>query len=245
MNPDNHTAALADMQRRGMRDALAFGRATTGMFERLTRQNYAVMGDVVDYALSQLRIPTVHTDPRSALEAQAAGTRAAVEKARVRATEYAAIAGELRDVVGNVAGTASGTVAETASGSVPVTAPKPEAVAPMAEAAPPKPEAVAPMAEAAPPKPEAAAPKAEVAPMAASGKAGTPSKSAPKANVASKPATGSPIIVPGDTPKAVARKTARAAPANAKGTGKVAAANKPAAKTSAKKKPVPARAKKA
>ncbi len=115
MNPDNHTAALADMQRRGMQNALAFGRATTGMFERLARQNYAVMGDVVDYTLTQMRIPTVHTDPRSALEAQAAGTRAAVEKARVRAAEYAAIAGELRAGVGNAAGTATGAATNTAT----------------------------------------------------------------------------------------------------------------------------------
>ena len=114
MNHTDPAARLADLQTRGLENAFALGRAATGVFERLARQHYAVMGDVVDYTLAQIRIPTQHTDPRAALEAQAAGTRRLAERARVRADEYVAIAGEMREMVGGAVGRTAGRAAASA-----------------------------------------------------------------------------------------------------------------------------------
>ena len=202
MNPSDSTARIAEMQTRGLENALAFGRAATGVFERLARQNYAVMGDVVDYTLAQMRIPTQHADPRAALEAQAAGTRGLAEKARARADEYVALAGEMRELVGGAMG-ASARVARRA------------APAPTAPAAPR-------------PAPVASAAKAPVAKPASKP---IVSRAAPK-SAEPEPAGGTPIIVPGDSPKAAARKTAEAvAPAAKTAAKKRAAKPAPAAKT--------------
>ena len=257
MNTHESTARLADVQSRGVENAFALARAATSVFERIARQNYAIMGDVVDYSLEQIRIPTRHSDPRAVLEAQAAGTRGFVERARVRADEYAAIVGEMRELVGDAAGRTASSArsavdagaraaaevgAETAS---PATGTAPGPVVPAADAAavPARTDPATARAAVAEVKRQAAK-AADAATARDDAKAGKESGAKAAAKPGSEPdakaGTGdTPIILPDDSPKAAVRKSAAAAvpkkPVAKKRTA--AGAAKPATKTRAAAKP--------
>ncbi|NIL94307.1 MAG: hypothetical protein GTO71_07670, partial [Woeseiaceae bacterium] len=66
-------------------------------FEKLARKNYAVYGDVLDYAVSQARLPIEVTEPKELFERQAAAGKAFVELLTERANEYAELGKELKD----------------------------------------------------------------------------------------------------------------------------------------------------
>ncbi len=67
-------------------------------FERIARKNYDLMGDLVDYAVAQVKTPANTTNPQEAYEQRVAETKAFAEKVNVRANEYVAIAGELGEL---------------------------------------------------------------------------------------------------------------------------------------------------
>ena len=48
---------LADLQKLGLEPVRNFTEFTVDTFEKLARKNYAVYGDVLDYAVSQARLP--------------------------------------------------------------------------------------------------------------------------------------------------------------------------------------------
>lgn len=95
MNITEHAERLARANEQHTAQALAFSRAAARSFERLTRQNYAVVGDLLDFTIAQMRIPTAQADARAMVEAQAAQTRALADKTRSRVGEYVEIATEL------------------------------------------------------------------------------------------------------------------------------------------------------
>lgn len=64
-------------------------------FERIARKNYDLMGDLVDYAVSQVKAPASMTNPQEVYEQRMAETKAFAEKVNARAAEYVALAGEL------------------------------------------------------------------------------------------------------------------------------------------------------
>jgi len=99
MDLKNHSERAARLGEEQTAQALAFSRAAGKTFERLARQNYALMGDVVDYTLSQLRVPTTHTDPKTMLDQHGANVRTLAEKARTRVDEYKEIASEMQQLV--------------------------------------------------------------------------------------------------------------------------------------------------
>ena len=247
MNTHEPTARLADVQSRGVENAFALARAATSVFERIARQNYAVMGDVVDYSLEQIRIPTRHSDPRAVLEAQAAGTRGLAERARARADEYAAIVGEMRELVGDAvgrtasnarsvadAGARAAAEAEVASPAKPATGTAAGTVVPAADAA-----AVPAGTDPATARAAVAKVKRQAARAADAATARGDAKAGEKPDTkrGAKAATGgTPIILPSDSPKAAVRKTAAAAakkPVAKKRAAAATSASKPASKTRA------------
>ena len=243
MNTHESTARLADVQSRGVENAFALARAATSVFERIARQNYAVMGDVVDYSLEQIRIPTRHADPRAVIEAQAAGTRGLAERARVRADEYAAIVGEMRELVGGAMGRAASTARSATGAGAGVAA---DAAAKAPSSAKAAAQAVVPAADAAavPAGTDPAAAKAAVAEVkrqaakAADARDHAKAGERPDTKRGAKAATGgTPIILPGDSPKAAVRKSAAAATkkpvAKKRAVAATASAAKPAPKTRA------------
>ncbi len=67
-------------------------------FERIARKNYDLMGDLVDYAVAQVKTPANSTNPQEAYEQGVAETKAFAEKVNARAAEYVALAGELGEL---------------------------------------------------------------------------------------------------------------------------------------------------
>ncbi|MFK7993196.1 MAG: phasin family protein [Granulosicoccus sp.] len=68
-------------------------------FERIARKNYDLMGDLVDYAVTQVKLPAGEADVQQVYEQRVADTKAFAEKVNERAAEYVALAGELGDMV--------------------------------------------------------------------------------------------------------------------------------------------------
>jgi shikimate 5-dehydrogenase len=89
------------------RDAFEPFRAFTGVaaqtFERLARQNYAVLGDYVEFAVEQAKLPTQVSDFNDYVGKQIAHTRAFGEKVAKRAQQYADIARSAQDAATVVA----------------------------------------------------------------------------------------------------------------------------------------------
>ena len=67
-------------------------------FERIARKNYDLMGDLVDYAVAQVKTPADMTNFQEAYEQRVAETKVFAEKLNARTAEYVALAGELGDM---------------------------------------------------------------------------------------------------------------------------------------------------
>ena len=88
---------LADLQKLGLEPVRNFTEFTVDTFEKLARKNYAVYGDVLDYAVSQARLPIEVSEPKELFERQAAAGKAFVELLTERANEYVELGNELKD----------------------------------------------------------------------------------------------------------------------------------------------------
>jgi len=109
---------LAQMQRKAFEPMQNLNALALNAVERVTRHNYAVLGDFVDYAVAQAGIAKTSlaadlTSPKGMVEAQMAQTEMFADKLRARTAEYLELVGE---VSAQVAGSAQ-SVAEAASHS--------------------------------------------------------------------------------------------------------------------------------
>ena len=86
-------------------------------FERIARKNYDLMGDLVDYAVAQVKVPESDTDIQAAYEQRVADTQAFAEKVNARAAEYVELASELGEMVTNGAAPAAATATKAKSKS--------------------------------------------------------------------------------------------------------------------------------
>ncbi len=91
-------------------------------FERIARKNYDLMGDLVEYAVAQVKVPAGEVDLQQVYETRVAETKAFADKVNARAAEYIELAGELGDMV-------------KATAAIDGTAAKPAAKAPAAKKA--------------------------------------------------------------------------------------------------------------
>lgn len=83
-------------------------------FERIARKNYDLMGDLVDYAVSQVKVPANVANPQNLYEQRVAETKAFADKVNERAAEYVALAGELGEMVSANASGETNTAAKPA-----------------------------------------------------------------------------------------------------------------------------------
>jgi phasin family protein len=83
---------FVDFQREAFEPIRAFTTVAAQTFERLARQNYAVLGDYVEFAVDQAKLPIQASDVNDYLGKQMAHTRAFGEKLAKRTHEYAEIA---------------------------------------------------------------------------------------------------------------------------------------------------------
>lgn len=83
---------FVDFQREALEPFRAFTTVAAQTFERLARQNYAVLGDYIEFAVEQAKLPTQASDVNDYLGRQMTQTRAFGEKLAARTQEYAEIA---------------------------------------------------------------------------------------------------------------------------------------------------------
>lgn len=94
-------------------------------FEKIARKNYDLMGDLVDYAVTQVKMPQPDADIKDVFEQRIAETQAFAERVNERAAEYVALASELGElaqakVVTPVSEAMSEVVSEAAAEKPPV-----------------------------------------------------------------------------------------------------------------------------
>lgn len=81
-----------EFQREAFEPFRAFTDIAAQTFERLARQNYAVLGDYIEFAVEQVKLPAQVADLNDYVGKQVAFTRAFGEKLAKRTQEYAEIA---------------------------------------------------------------------------------------------------------------------------------------------------------
>lgn len=81
-----------DFQAQAYEPLRAFGGAAAETFEKLSRQNYAVLGDYVDFAVQQAKLPGQVADANDYAAKQFETTREFGERLAERVQGYVAIA---------------------------------------------------------------------------------------------------------------------------------------------------------
>ena len=88
---------FADLSRQGVEPVRHLSNAYVDAFEKITRKQYAFAGDMVEFAVSQARLPLEVSEPREFFERQIEATKAFAELCTARANEYVELGNELRE----------------------------------------------------------------------------------------------------------------------------------------------------
>ncbi len=88
---------LSDLQKQGLEPVRNLTSFAVEAFEKLTRQNYAFYGDVMEFAISQARLPVEIAEPKELFERQAASGKAFAELLTDRANQYVELGKDLKD----------------------------------------------------------------------------------------------------------------------------------------------------
>ena len=83
-------------QKEALEPLRAFNGVAVDAFERLSQQNYAVLGDSINFAVDQARLPTNIANYGEFLARQIESTRAFGEQLVRRTQEYVEIAGSVQ-----------------------------------------------------------------------------------------------------------------------------------------------------
>ncbi len=88
---------LTELQAKGFEPARKFGNIAVNAFEEIARQNYAVWGDILEFAVAQAKLPLDVTEPKALFERQVESSKAFAEVMTARAEEYVAIGKTIQD----------------------------------------------------------------------------------------------------------------------------------------------------
>lgn len=80
--------AFADFQKQGLEPVRQFTGVAVETFETLARKNYALAGEVMEFAVSQARLPVDVSEPKELIERQVATSKEFTELLTTRASEY-------------------------------------------------------------------------------------------------------------------------------------------------------------
>ena len=98
MSKDNTNTAIdsvneqmqqfGDMQQRSLEPMRAFGAVAVDAFEQVTRKNYALVGDMIDYTIKQASLPLKGEGINETIAAQISEGKAFAELMNQRSGEY-------------------------------------------------------------------------------------------------------------------------------------------------------------
>ena len=80
---------IADYASQSLEPVRQFANTVVDAGEELARKNYALCGDMMEFAITQARLPLNVTDPKLLVERQVEATKAFADLMSERATEYA------------------------------------------------------------------------------------------------------------------------------------------------------------
>ena len=79
---------FGDMQQRSLEPMRAFGAVAVDAFEQMTRKNYALVGDMIDYTVKQASLPLKGEGINETIAAQISESKAFAELMNQRSGEY-------------------------------------------------------------------------------------------------------------------------------------------------------------
>ncbi len=88
-NMNDQFKQVMDMQSRTLEPMRVFASVAADAVEQIARQNYAVIGDVLEFSTKQVHLPLSSENLADISSAQAAEAKAFLELMNSRATEYA------------------------------------------------------------------------------------------------------------------------------------------------------------
>ena len=88
---------FSELQKQGLEPVRDFTVFAVEAFEKIARQNYALAGDVLDFAVSQAKLPVDIAEPKELFERQVASNKAFAELLTDRANEYVELGKNLKD----------------------------------------------------------------------------------------------------------------------------------------------------
>lgn len=88
---------FSELQKQGLEPVRDFTVFAVEAFEKIARQNYALAGDVLDFAVSQAKLPVDISEPKDLFERQVASNKAFAELLTDRANEYVELGKNLKD----------------------------------------------------------------------------------------------------------------------------------------------------
>jgi phasin family protein len=91
-NMTDQLQKMMDLQKEALEPMRAYTTLAAETFERLARQNYAVIGDYINFAVDQARLPARAADPTELFTKQFDAMRAFSEQLTRRSQEYMEIA---------------------------------------------------------------------------------------------------------------------------------------------------------
>lgn len=93
---------FAEIQQQGLAPVRELTSVAFQTFEQLARKNYALAGDVLEFAVAQAKLPIDVSEPNKLFEAQVAHGKAFAEKLSTRASEYAELGQKFQEEAGEV-----------------------------------------------------------------------------------------------------------------------------------------------
>jgi len=100
---------FGDVQQRGLEPMRAFGAVAVDAFEQMTRKNYALVGDMIDYTVKQASLPLKGEGLNETIAAQVNESKAFAELMNQRSGEYMdlvnTIGGKFREASDDAAAT--------------------------------------------------------------------------------------------------------------------------------------------
>jgi len=94
-NMTDQMKQLVELQQRNLEPMRIFGNVAVEAFEQVTRKNYALVGDMVDFSIRQTGLPLKGGSLDETVSAQVSESKAFAELMNRRAAEYAELASTL------------------------------------------------------------------------------------------------------------------------------------------------------
>ena len=91
-NMNDQIKQLTDLQARTLEPLRVFAAEAADAVEQITRKNYAVVGDLLEFSIKQVKLPLSSDNLTDVTSAQVSEANALLELMNSRATEYADLA---------------------------------------------------------------------------------------------------------------------------------------------------------